>query len=61
MSPPLMKRKSAPPAPARPPAWSARIPGARGALDVQRDFAAQPGGAVLDGRDIGTVIARMPM
>jgi CMP/dCMP kinase len=23
----------------------------------QRDFAAQPGGAVLDGRDIGTVIA----
>lgn len=26
-------------------------------LDVQRRFAAQPGGAVLDGRDIGTVIA----
>jgi cytidylate kinase len=26
-------------------------------LDRQRDFAAQPGGAVLDGRDIGTVIA----
>jgi cytidylate kinase len=26
-------------------------------LDYQRDFAAQPGGAVLDGRDIGTVIA----
>jgi len=26
-------------------------------LDIQRDFAAQPGGAVLDGRDIGTVIA----
>lgn len=25
-------------------------------LDVQRQFAAQPGGAVLDGRDIGTVI-----
>jgi CMP/dCMP kinase len=25
-------------------------------LDVQRRFAAQPGGAVLDGRDIGTVI-----
>jgi cytidylate kinase len=25
-------------------------------LDVQRTFAAQPGGAVLDGRDIGTVI-----
>ena len=26
-------------------------------LDLQRDFAAQPEGAVLDGRDIGTVIA----
>ena len=26
-------------------------------LDQQRSFAAQPGGAVLDGRDIGTVIA----
>ena len=26
-------------------------------LDFQRRFAAQPGGAVLDGRDIGTVIA----
>ena len=26
-------------------------------IDRQRDFAAQPGGAVLDGRDIGTVIA----
>lgn len=26
-------------------------------LDRQRTFAAQPGGAVLDGRDIGTVIA----
>lgn len=26
-------------------------------LERQRDFAAQPGGAVLDGRDIGTVIA----
>jgi cytidylate kinase len=26
-------------------------------LDRQRDFATQPGGAVLDGRDIGTVIA----
>jgi cytidylate kinase len=25
-------------------------------LDLQRRFAAQPGGAVLDGRDIGTVI-----
>jgi len=26
-------------------------------LDLQRRFATQPGGAVLDGRDIGTVIA----
>jgi cytidylate kinase len=26
-------------------------------LERQRDFAASPGGAVLDGRDIGTVIA----
>ena len=26
-------------------------------LELQRAFAAQPGGAVLDGRDIGTVIA----
>ena len=26
-------------------------------LKLQRDFAQQPGGAVLDGRDIGTVIA----
>ena len=25
-------------------------------LDLQRDFASQPGGAVLDGRDIGTVV-----
>ena len=33
-------------------------PGVRAALlDRQRDFAAQSGGAVLDGRDIGTVIA----
>lgn len=33
------------------------FPGVRQALlDLQRDFAAQPGGAVLDGRDIGTVI-----
>jgi len=32
--------------------------GVRGALlELQRDFAAQLGGAVLDGRDIGTVIA----
>src|SRR3546814_4707395 len=33
-------------------------PAVRGALvKRQRDFANQPGGAVLDGRDIGTVIA----
>ncbi len=33
-------------------------PGVRAALfDRQRAFALQPGGAVLDGRDIGTVIA----
>ena len=33
-------------------------PSVRGALfDRQRAFALQPGGAVLDGRDIGTVIA----
>jgi len=33
------------------------IPGVRAALlDFQREFAAQPPGAVLDGRDIGTVI-----
>ncbi len=33
-------------------------PGVRAALlRLQRDFAHQPGGAVLDGRDIGTVIA----
>jgi len=33
-------------------------PGVRAALlQAQKDFAAQPGGAVLDGRDIGTVIA----
>lgn len=33
-------------------------PGVRAALfERQRDFAAQEGGAVLDGRDIGTVIA----
>ena len=33
-------------------------PGVRAALlERQRSFAAQPGGAVLDGRDIGTVIA----
>jgi cytidylate kinase len=34
------------------------VPGVRAALiGFQRDFARQPGGAVLDGRDIGTVIA----
>ena len=33
------------------------IPAVRAALlRFQRDFAAQPGGAVLDGRDIGTVV-----
>jgi cytidylate kinase len=33
-------------------------PGVRAALlKLQQDFAVQPGGAVLDGRDIGTVIA----
>jgi CMP/dCMP kinase len=37
----------------------AAIPEVRGALvQVQRDFAARPGGAVLDGRDIGTVICQ---
>jgi len=36
----------------------ARYPGLRAALrQFQQDFARQPGGAVLDGRDIGTVIA----
>ena len=35
----------------------AAIPEVRAALvKAQRDFAARPGGAVLDGRDIGTVI-----
>jgi cytidylate kinase len=35
----------------------AKMPRVRLALlDFQRDFARQPGGAVLDGRDIGTVI-----
>ncbi|MET0181349.1 MAG: (d)CMP kinase [Caulobacterales bacterium] len=35
----------------------AAMPAVRAALlDAQRAFAAQPGGAVLDGRDIGTVI-----
>ncbi len=37
---------------------AAVFPGVRAALlTFQRDFAAQAGGAVLDGRDIGTVIA----
>ena len=36
----------------------AAYPAVRAALfDLQRDFALRPGGAVLDGRDIGTVIA----
>lgn len=35
----------------------AAMPGVRQALiDAQRAFAARPGGAVLDGRDIGTVV-----
>jgi CMP/dCMP kinase len=35
----------------------ARIPEVRAALrDLQRQFASQPPGAVLDGRDIGTVV-----
>ena len=35
----------------------AAMPGVRGALiAAQRAFAARPGGAVLDGRDIGTII-----
>ncbi len=35
----------------------AAMPGVREALiKAQRDFAARPGGAVLDGRDIGTVV-----
>lgn len=42
-------------------AWASKVsawPLVRAALlKRQRDFAAQPGGAVLDGRDIGTVIA----
>jgi cytidylate kinase len=41
--------------------WASRVavyPGVRAALlDYQRRFAASDGGAVLDGRDIGTVIA----
>src|SRR5271168_2738113 len=38
---------------------AAAIPEVRAALvQVQRDFAARPGGAVLDGRDIGTVICQ---
>ena len=37
---------------------AAAHPGVRRALfDLQREFALRPGGAVLDGRDIGTVIA----
>ncbi|MEO1407752.1 MAG: (d)CMP kinase [Pseudomonadota bacterium] len=35
----------------------AALPEVRAALlDLQRNFASQPGGAVLDGRDIGTII-----
>ena len=47
--------------PARRPAGSPPTPAcARPCSSLQRDFADQPGGAVLDGRDIGTVIARRP-
>ena len=36
----------------------AALPGVRAALlNAQRAFAARPGGAVLDGRDIGTVVS----
>src|SRR5271166_40510 len=36
---------------------AAAVPGVRAALiEAQRAFAARPGGAVLDGRDIGTVV-----
>ena len=39
----------------------AAIPEVRPALvDMQRSFAGRPGGAVLDGRDIGTVICPRP-
>ena len=42
---------------ARPPRWSRRSPGCgRRWSNFQRQFAAGPPGAVLDGRDIGTVI-----
>jgi cytidylate kinase len=47
--------------PARPPAAVAIYrPSGPGAADFQRKFAAQAAGAVLDGRDIGTVIAPTP-
>lgn len=36
---------------------SAHPPVRAALLDIQRNFARQPGGAVLDGRDIGTVIS----
>ena len=40
------------------PVMVAAHPGVRAALmDFQRDFAAQASGSVIDGRDIGTVIA----
>ena len=42
---------------ARRPRWSPRCRAfARALIEAQRAFAARPGGAVLDGRDIGTVI-----
>lgn len=35
---------------------SVHLPVRQALFQLQRDFAAQPGGAVLDGRDIGTVV-----
>ena len=49
--------RSRPKRSARPPRWSRRFPGCGEVLiNFQRQFAADPPGAVLDGRDIGTVI-----
>ncbi len=45
-----------------PPRWCRRSRRVREALvNFQRQFAADPPGAVLDGRDIGTVICPAPM
>ncbi len=52
------RRRSSPRRWARPASIVSAIPEVRAALlAFQRDFAAKPPGAVLDGRDIGTVIA----